>query len=150
DAHAQRPRRPRARAGEADGSCGDDARGRAGRDRAHGLGGARRRRRRPGAADRDGADRLRELGYAGTCDRICIGEVGYADVEDGHVAQADHLGTPMDHQPRRTVDDAPDNTSLKRHLSTALFPLIALGRLLSGHYAIGSAITVGTAWYTWR
>jgi hypothetical protein len=56
----------------------------------------------------------------------------------------------MDDQPRRTLDDAPDNTSVKRHLCTALFALIALGLLLSGHYAIGSAVTVGTAWYSWR
>jgi hypothetical protein len=56
----------------------------------------------------------------------------------------------MNQHPRRTVDDAPDNTSLKRHLCTALFALIALGLLLSEHYAIGSAVTVGTAWYTWR
>jgi hypothetical protein len=55
----------------------------------------------------------------------------------------------MDHQPRRTVDDAPDTTSLKRHLCTALFALIALGLLVSGHYATGSAVTVATALYAW-
>jgi hypothetical protein len=75
--------------------------------------------------------------------RVCIGDAGCADVEDGHVARADHLGV-------RPMDDAPDTTSLKRHLLTALFALIALVLLVSGHYAIGSAVTVGTAWYTWR
>jgi len=39
--------------------------------------------------------------------------------------------------------------SLKRHLCTALFALIALGLLVSGHYAIGSAVTVATALYGW-
>ena len=56
----------------------------------------------------------------------------------------------MSDLPRRTLDDAPDTTSLKRHLWTAMFALIALGLLMSGHYAIGSAVTVATTLYAWR
>jgi hypothetical protein len=55
----------------------------------------------------------------------------------------------MSDLPCRTLGDAPDTTSLKHHLCTALFALIALGLLVSGHYAIGSAVTVATALYAW-
>jgi len=56
----------------------------------------------------------------------------------------------MSDLPRRTLDDAPDTTSLKRHLWTALFALLAVGLLASGHYAIGAAFAIATVRYAWR